>query len=87
MSFETELNSLIHWTKKENYIERIIIFSSFGEALAKMVEIGIVCDKMDHHPEWTNSYNELHIKLTTHDANGITMSDILLAKAIDKIIK
>ncbi len=87
MSLEKEINSLVNWTKNGNYIERTIIFSSFGEALAKMVEIGFICEQMHHHPDWTNVYNKLHIRLTTHDEDGITLNDIELAKAIDKCIE
>ena len=87
MNIEQEIKSLKDWIKHENYIERTIIFSSFSEALAKMVEIGFICEAMQHHPEWTNVYNKLHIKLTTHDVgNSITETDIKLAKAINEII-
>jgi 4a-hydroxytetrahydrobiopterin dehydratase len=40
---------------------------------------------MDHHPEWSNVYNSVTIRLNTHDANGITRMDIDLAQAIDRL--
>jgi 4a-hydroxytetrahydrobiopterin dehydratase len=61
-------------------------FADFREAMAIMVEIAFVADKADHHPEWSNVYNKLHIELTTHDAGGITDKDRKLAAAIDKIV-
>ena len=42
---------------------------------------------MDHHPEWFNVYNKLDIKLTTHDAGGVSEKDINLAKYIDEQLK
>jgi 4a-hydroxytetrahydrobiopterin dehydratase len=87
MNIAEEINALDHWTLNGNFIERTIIFSSFTETLSKMVEIGFFCEKLNHHPDWSNVYNKLHIKLTTHDQGKITESDILLAKAINSITK
>jgi len=83
---EEELKNLSNWTLNANYIERNIVFKDFTETIAKMVQISFACEKMNHHPEWSNVYNKLDIKLTTHDAGGLTMKDIELAKAIDKIV-
>lgn len=81
-----ELNKLENWTVTSKHIERTIIFKDFKEAISKMVEISFECEKFNHHPEWFNVYNKLHIKLTTHDSDGITIKDIELAKAIDNIV-
>ena len=43
-------------------------------------------EKMDHHPDWQNTYNKVKIHLTTHDKGGITINDIKLAESIDKLI-
>ena len=61
-------------------------FKTFREAFSVMVEIAFEADKADHHPEWSNVYNRLHIELTTHDKGGITDKDRALAAAIDKIV-
>ena len=81
-----ELNKLENWTVASKHIERTIIFKDFKEVISKMVEISFECEKLNHHPEWFNVYNKLHIKLTTHDSDGITIKDIELAKAIDNIV-
>ncbi|MEM8685620.1 MAG: 4a-hydroxytetrahydrobiopterin dehydratase, partial [Pseudomonadota bacterium] len=47
-----------------------------------MTEIAIVADKIDHHPEWSNVYNRVAVTLTTHDADGLTERDQVLADAI-----
>ncbi len=61
-------------------------FADFAEAFGFMTRIAILAEKADHHPEWFNVYNRVEIKLTTHDAGGISQRDIDLAAAIDAII-
>ncbi len=61
-------------------------FADFRAAIAAMVEIAFEADKLNHHPEWSNVYNRLHVELTTHDTGGITDKDRQLAAAIDKIV-
>jgi len=52
-----------------------------------MSRVALAAEKMDHHPEWTNVYNTVEIKLSTHDAgNTVTDKDRKLAAAIDRII-
>ncbi len=64
------------------------VFADFREAMLFMQEVAVVINKMDHHPEWTNSYNKVHIRLQTHSAgNVITEKDRKLAKAIDEIFQ
>ncbi len=57
-------------------------FTDFAHAFAFMTRIAILAEKADHHPEWFNVYNRVEILLTTHDAGGLSMRDIDLAKAI-----
>ena len=66
-------------------IHRRLVFSTFGEALAAMVRIGVEADKSDHHPEWSNVYGTIDIWLTTHDLGGVSDRDIDLALIIDRI--
>jgi len=87
MNIKKEIDQLVHWKQNGNFIERTILFANFTEALSKMVEIGFICERLNHHPDWSNVYNQLHIRLTTHDKGQITESDILLAKEINAIVK
>jgi 4a-hydroxytetrahydrobiopterin dehydratase len=63
-------------------IKRTLTFQNFQQAFAFMTQIALVAEKMDHHPDWTNVYNRVEIKLWTHDAGGLTEKDFILAKAI-----
>ena len=60
-------------------------FADFNEAFGFMTRVAIKADRMDHHPEWSNVYNNVSITLTTHDAGGVSERDVALAKFIDRI--
>ncbi len=62
---------------------RDLVFADFKAAFAFMAEVAAVADRMDHHPEWSNVYNRVSIRLTTHDAKGLTQRDVALAHSID----
>lgn len=82
---KTELKVLKNW-KFINYgIEKNFKFLDFTQALGFIVQVGVMAEKVSHHPELFNVYNKVTIRLTTHDANGVTEKDIDLAKAIEKI--
>jgi 4a-hydroxytetrahydrobiopterin dehydratase len=76
----------MEWTEKENSLRKTFTFKTFGQAMAWMVNASYIIEKMDHHPEWTNVYNKVTVKLTTHsEGNTITDKDRKLAEALDKI--
>ena len=76
------------WTETNNKLNKKFKFKDFKEAFAFMTHVALIAEKMDHHPEWKNTYNELEIWLNTHDAGDIvTEKDHKLAKAIDAINK
>ena len=61
-------------------------FKDFVSAWAFMASVALLAEKMDHHPDWTNVYNRVSIRLNTHEAgNKITDKDRKLASQIDKL--
>jgi len=62
---------------------RDLAFADFKAAFAFMTDVAAVADHTDHHPEWSNVYNRVSIRLTTHDAKGLTRRDVALAHAVD----
>ena len=50
-----------------------------------MTRIALECEVRNHHPEWNNVYNRLHIRFSTHDAGGLTDLDFELARIVDSI--
>ncbi len=67
-------------------ITRTFEFQDFNAAWAFMTHVALIASRMDHHPDWKNSYNKVSITLTTHDAKGVTAKDIKLANAINEIV-
>ena len=79
------LKELKDWKFKDNGIEKKFVFKNFSEALGFIVQVGVLAEKSNHHPELFNVYNKVDIRLSTHDANGLTDKDFDLAKAIEKL--
>jgi len=64
-------------------IQRSLRFKDFSAAWGFMTRVALVAEAMDHHPEWSNVWNRVDIALSTHDAAGLTLRDVDLAKRID----
>jgi 4a-hydroxytetrahydrobiopterin dehydratase len=73
------------WELKDGKLQKSFKFSNFIEAFGFMTRIALEAEKINHHPEWSNVYNSVTIRLITHDAGGITDYDVKLANIIDKI--
>ena len=67
-------------------ITRRFKFADFNAAFGFMSRVALLAEKADHHPEWSNVHNRVDIALTTHDASGLSVRDIKLAKAINAIV-
>jgi 4a-hydroxytetrahydrobiopterin dehydratase len=66
-----------------NAINRSFRFKNFVTAFGFMSKVALLAERANHHPEWSNVYNRVDICLTTHDAGGLSVRDIALAKEID----
>ena len=85
---EAALAELPDWSLSRNgkAIERTFTFADFNEAFGFMTRVALLADKQDHHPEWFNVWNRVEITLTTHDAGGLSVRDVKLAKAIEGLL-
>ena len=75
------------WKEENNTLYRKFEFKNFSEAFAFMTRVALAAEKMNHHPYWSNVWNKVEIKLSTHDAGDIvTEKDRKLAAAIDAMM-
>ena len=79
----TALGGLPGWAFEGDALVKEFKFGSFREALSFMVRVGFEAEALDHHPDWTNVYNRVAVRLNTHDAGGkVTAKDVTLARKI-----
>ena len=64
-------------------IEREFVFTDFKQAFEFMTLCAEYAEEIDHHPDWSNSWNKVSVSLSTHSAGTLTKLDIQLAKAMD----
>jgi len=80
------LEDFPNWEFEDNAIHTSIEFENFKEVFATMTRIAFEAEEQQHHPDWSNVYNELNISLSTHDAGGVTTKDFKLAASIEEIL-
>jgi 4a-hydroxytetrahydrobiopterin dehydratase len=74
------------WKEMDNNLYKTFKFKDFVTAMQWMQAASIEIEALGHHPEWTNIYNKVMVKLTTHDAgNTVTDKDRQLAVILDGI--
>lgn len=81
-----ELAKLADWSLDQDKLYRQFTFTNFIEAFGFMSQVALLAEAMNHHPEWSNVYNRVDIRLTTHDAGGISARDFALAAQIDAVL-
>jgi len=74
------------WAIVENRLRRDLEFSDFAEAFAFMTRVAEIAEEMDHHPDWSNSWNQVTIELWSHDKGAITARDVDLARRINAVV-
>ncbi len=79
------LATLDGWARDGNAITKQFTFRDFRAAMWFLNCAASMADAMDHHPEWTNVYNRVTVRLTSHDAGGVTEKDLALAEAMDNL--
>ena len=60
-------------------------FKDFSAAFAFLTRVALHAEKVDHHPEFTNVWNRVDFRLTSHDAEAVTDRDLRLAEAISRL--
>ena len=74
----------LSWVISEKNLSRTFIFKDFTEAFAFMAEVAKIAEELDHHPDWSNSWNTVEISITNHQAGGITEVDLYMCARIEE---
>jgi 4a-hydroxytetrahydrobiopterin dehydratase len=75
------------WKWQSNALQATFIFPDFKAAFTFMTQVAAVAERLQHHPDWQNSYNTVNVQLFTHDQNAVTDLDISLAKEMSALAK
>ncbi|HYI08171.1 MAG TPA: 4a-hydroxytetrahydrobiopterin dehydratase [Thermoanaerobaculia bacterium] len=81
------LLSMPDWQLSGDALERQLRFRNFVGAFGFMASVALVAERMNHHPEWSNVYDTVTIRLTTHDAGGVSERDFALAAEISNLYR
>lgn len=83
---EAALKDLPEWREVagRDVIARKFEFKDFNAAFGFMTRVALLAERLDHHPEWMNVYKTVDVRLTTHDAGGVTEKDVRMARAMDE---
>lgn len=82
---ERRLADLAGWRFENGALCREYRFADFVEAFGFMARVALVAEAMNHHPDWSNVYNRVAVRLSTHDAGGVTQRDFTLAAKIEAL--
>ena len=75
------------WEISEKSLSKTFVFEDFTEAFAFMSEVAKIAEELDHHPDWSNSWNTVEISITNHQAGGITEVDLCMCARIEETAK
>lgn len=86
LQIRAQLKELNDWDYQDGSLVTSFEFKDFKDAFSVMTRIAFEAERLNHHPNWFNVYNQLDISLSTHDAEGVTEKDFEMAKIIDELI-
>lgn len=78
---EKSLAALPGWSCQDGKLHKEIRFKDFNEAFGFMTRLALIAEKLDHHPDWSNSWNTVVLDIVNHSAGGVTTKCIDLALA------
>lgn len=86
-TIQARLLQFPEWEYADDAIHAEFEFENFKDCFSAMSRIAFECEALNHHPNWSNTYNVLTISLSTHDVDGVTDKDFKLAEAIENIVE
>lgn len=83
-TIDRALEDLPGWSVAEGALHKTFVFRDFVQAFAFMTAAALHAERADHHPEWTNVYKTVDVRLSTHESGGITQKDLDLAVEFER---
>ena len=83
---EARLANHPDWEVVDGKLHRELQFADFTEAFAFMIRVAEAAERLDHHPDWSNSWNKVVIDIVSHAAGGITEGCFALATEVDSAV-
>ena len=74
------------WTVVDGKLHRELTFADFSEAFGFMARVALIAEQLDHHPDWSNSWNRVSIDIVNHDMGGITDRCVELAQRVNRLV-
>jgi len=87
LEIQRALGSLPGWSRRGDTLTKTYTFEKFAEGIAFIGRVAKIADEMDHHPDIDIRYTKILMSLSTHDAGGITQSDLTLAERIEGVVR
>ncbi len=73
------------WEYREKSLKQDFMFSDFSEAFEFMVQVSEIAEDLNHHPDWSNSWNKVSISISTHSAGGLTALDLKFVEKVEAL--
>jgi len=74
------------WEVDGDALRRQFEFADFVEAFGFMTRVALIAEKRFHHPEWSNVWSRVVIRITDHEAGGISSRDAAFVEAVDRLL-
>jgi len=74
------------WRLEDGRLQRTVTFANFSEAFGFMSRVALIAEKLDHHPDWSNSWNRVDLSIHSHDAGGLTETCFTFATKVDALL-
>lgn len=75
----------LHWSRRDDALTTTVTLRDFAASLDFVNAVGAAAEAANHHPDIDIRWNVVHLTLTTHDSGGITLLDLALAGAVDRL--
>jgi len=86
LEIQRALGGLAGWSRRGDVLTKTFTFEKFADGIAFVGRVAKKADEMDHHPDIDIRYTKITMSLSTHDAGGITSSDLKLAERIEQTV-